>query len=77
MKKKKIVKLNPSNAPINCVCGATDVPTTFTWASLNEKLVFLCWDCTDTLHRRTLEKSNKDDLEEIIRLSQVPVSEEK
>ena len=79
-KKKKAVgrqQLISPNAPINCVCGNIDVPKTFTWASLNDKLVFLCWDCTDTLHRRTIEKSNKDNLEEVIRISNFSDTEKK
>ena len=39
-----------------CPCGVEAQVDTFTWANLGGDLVLLCWDCTDKLHRDTIEK---------------------
>ena len=35
-----------------CTCGVEALENTFTWADLGGRLVLLCWECTDKLHKK-------------------------
>ena len=49
------------NLPATCPCGySADTDEDFTWARLNDKMVLLCWGCTDKLHKNTLEKEREE-----------------
>ena len=52
-------KATDQNTPVVCICGYKDIPRDFTWASLDGKMVLLCWGCTDKLHKNTMAKENE------------------
>jgi len=62
MAKRKVTDLQKRNlkTPIVCICGHEGIPVWFTWASLDGKMVLLCWDCTDKLHKNTMAKEQKE-----------------
>ena len=48
------------NLPATCPCGySADTDEDFIWASLDGKMVLLCWGCSDKLHKNTLEKEKE------------------
>jgi S-adenosylmethionine/arginine decarboxylase-like enzyme len=54
---------------IKCPCGfKAENDSRFTWTTVGSKLVLLCWDCTDSLHKEFARKYMKDmaDMEEIV-----------
>lgn len=51
-----------------CPCGIKSQPPsspsfrlrdTVTWANLGGHMVLLCWDCTDKLHKNTIEEGEE------------------
>ena len=61
MTRKKNIKHSKGVLNI-CTCGVQAPGDTFTWADLGGHMVLLCWACTDTLHKNTLEKEKQNDL---------------
>ena len=55
---KQVVLLRSGLSMIKCVCGfEAEDESRFTWNSVDPKdygteLMFLCWDCTDSLHKQ-------------------------
>ena len=59
---KRMKKIMSPNAPTVCPCGySADTDEDFTWARLNDKMVLLCWGCTDKLHKNTIEKEKENE----------------
>ena len=60
MSRKKNIKYDTTQMNI-CTCGVEAPGNTFTWADLGGHMVLLCWDCTNKLHKKTLEDEKKHD----------------
>lgn len=61
-KNKEGVLKNLVNNMTICTCGVKAPGDTFTWADLGGHMALLCWACTDTLHKNTMEKERRNDL---------------
>jgi len=54
---KRMKRIMAPNEPATCPCGySANTDEDFIWASLDGKMVLLCWGCGDKLHKNTLEK---------------------
>ena len=54
-------KIMAPNEPATCPCGySANTDEEFIWASLDGKMVLLCWGCSDKLHKNTLEKEREE-----------------
>ena len=58
---KRMKRIRASNEPATCPCGySANTDEEFIWASLDAKMVLLCWGCSDKLHKNTLEKEREE-----------------
>ena len=54
---KRMKKIMAPNEPTTCPCGySANTDEDFIWASLDGKIVLLCWGCSDKLHKNTMAK---------------------
>ena len=57
---KRMKKIMAPNEPTTCPCGySANTDEDFIWASLDGKIVLLCWGCSDKLHKNTLAKEKE------------------
>lgn len=55
--KRRMKKIMAPNEPATCPCGySANTDEEFIWASLDGKMVLLCWGCSDKLHKNTMAK---------------------
>jgi len=57
-KRKKDIAYKEQTVNI-CPCGVEAQIDTFTWADLGGHMVLLCWDCTNKLHKKTIEEGKE------------------